>query len=99
MNNTKSNYIYLIYLREFINSKENVYKIGKTTQINNNRFSSYPKGSKVLFQMTCSNCHNLEKEIIKLFKQKYTHRKKDYGDEYFEGNSEEMIKDIFNLRM
>ena len=43
-------YIYLIYLREFINSNQDIYKIGKTKQLNNNRFKQYPKGTIILYQ-------------------------------------------------
>lgn len=94
---TDKEYVYMIHLREHINKNEPVYKIGKTKQENTTRFSNYPKGSRLLLQIICSNCHNIEKEIIKLFKEKYIHRKEDYGNEYFEGNYKFMIKDIFNL--
>ncbi len=37
-------YIYLIQEREFINSKQPIYKIGRTKQNNYKRFEQYPKG-------------------------------------------------------
>ena len=42
-------YIYLLQEREFFRKKENVYKIGKTKQLNYKRFNSYPKGSILFF--------------------------------------------------
>jgi hypothetical protein len=87
-------YIYLVKLREHIKSNENIYKIGKTTQINTKRFRGYPKGSIVLFQIICSDCHKTENDIKQLFKSKYIQRK-EYGNEYFEGNHQDMIKDMF----
>ncbi len=92
-----THYIYLIHLREFIKTNENIYKIGKTKQENNKRFNQYPKGSKILIYIICDNCDALEKDIIKIFKNKYNHRK-DIGTEYFEGNFEDMIKDIYDIR-
>jgi hypothetical protein len=89
-------YIYIIHVREFIRTKESIYKIGKTTQKNFNRFFQYPKGSKLLFYMNCIDCHKLEKQIIKLFRKKYK-LKSEYGNEYFEGEYLNMIIDITNL--
>ena len=89
-------YIYLLQEREFIRMNEPIYKIGKTTQDNHSRFFQYPKGSILLLQIICNDCSNNEKEIKKLFKNKYKQRK-DYGIEYFEGDYNIMIKDIFNI--
>jgi len=38
----------------------------------------------------------MEKKIITFFKEKYKHRK-DIGNEYFEGNSKDMIQEINNI--
>ena len=86
-------YIYLLQTREFVNSKEPIYKIGKTTKLNFTRFNQYPQGSVLLFQSSCFDCNKLEKEIIQLFKSKYKVRR-SIGRESFEGNSHEMIKDF-----
>ena len=37
--------VYIIYDRDFIDSNQNVYKIGGTSQSHAKRFNSYPKGS------------------------------------------------------
>ncbi len=89
----KLNYIYLIKVREFIRTNEEVFKVGKTTQENLNRFGTYPRGSRILFLRVCVNCHIIEKEVIEIMKTKYIH-KKEYGNEYFEGDFKKMINDI-----
>ena len=88
-------YIYLVQEREFINTKENIYKLGKSRQENTARVKQYPKGSKLLLQHICNDCDMFEKKLISDFKNKYKHRK-DLGNEYFEGDYNDMIKDIHN---
>ena len=90
-------YVYLILEREFIKTSENIFKIGKSKQENNKRINQYPKQSKLLLQIVCDNCDILEKELIISFKNKYNHRK-DIGNEYFEGDFEDMINNIFYIR-
>jgi hypothetical protein len=65
-------------------------------QPNLDRFKSYPKGFNLLKLEECPECSLAEKKIMQLFKQKYIHRI-DYGNEYFEGNPEEMRIDITNI--
>ena len=92
----ETQYIYLLQEREFIKTKENIFKIGKTKQNNNDRIRQYPKGSILLFQMICSNCDNIERVLIKIFKENYKHCK-EIGNEYFQGDSNDMIKNIFEI--
>jgi hypothetical protein len=89
------NYIYLLKEREFLKTNENIYKIGKTTQKNYDRFKQYPNGSILLYQTICDNCHTLERELLSIFKNKFVHRK-DIGNEYFEGSYSDMIDIIAN---
>ena len=89
-------YVYLLKDRTAVRSNEEVYKIGKTKQSNLNRFKSYPKGINLLLMVKCADCTLVEKKIMHLFKEKYIHNK-DYGNEYFEGNPEEMATDILNI--
>ena len=91
-----TNYIYLLQEREFIKTKENIYKVGMTKKENHIRFNQYTKCSVLLFQMICYNCKNIEKQIIKLFKEKFKHRR-DIGNEYFEGEYKSMIELIYLL--
>lgn len=88
-------YIYLLREREFIKTKENIYKIGRTAQPNLCRLLSYPNGTQLLFQMYCYNSKLVENKLIKLFEKKYKLRK-EIGNEYFEGNCNNMIKDIYD---
>ena len=90
-------YVYLIQEREFIKTSENIFKVGKSKQENNKRINQYPKQSKLILQIVCDNCDELEKKLINIFKYKYNHRK-DIGNEYFEGDHEDMIKNIFYTR-
>ena len=73
-------YIYLLQEREFIKTRENIYKIGKSKQKNLKRIQNYPNGTKLIIQLECENC-----DINESFKQRT-----DIGTEYFEGD-----KDIY----
>jgi hypothetical protein len=86
-------YIYLLQEREFVTTNENVFKIGRTTQVNFTRFNQYPKSSKLYFQSYCGDCHICEREIIALFSERYN-RRMDIGGEYFEGNVRGMVSDM-----
>lgn len=90
-----NNYIYILQEREHINANTQIFKIGKTKQENVKRIKQYPKGSRLILQLECFDCDIVEKKIIELFKNKYI-QKTDIGTEYFEGNIDEMKKDIFN---
>jgi uncharacterized membrane-anchored protein YjiN (DUF445 family) len=89
-------YVYLSHTREFFNAKQPIYKIGKTTKQNFTRFSEYARGSVMLFQSSCSNCHELERKIITLFTSKYE-LKRSIGTEYFEGDYRKMIRDMCDI--
>lgn len=91
-----TNFIYLIIEREYIKNNEDIFKIGKTTQKRLKRFDKYKSGSILLSYNRCTDCHKSEKEIIKFFKIKYKQRL-DIGLEYFEGNHEDMIDDIYSI--
>ena len=96
MANKITQYIYLIHTREFYNHDELVYKIGKTKKLNFHRFNQYPRGSVLLFQMVCNDCDICETKILKHFNSRYKHRK-DVGTEYFEGDYNDMIDEIFKI--
>lgn len=91
---SSTNYIYLLQEREFIKTKEDVYKIGMTKKENYKRFNQYPKGSVLLFQFICNNCNDIEKKIINIFIESFKQRK-DIGTEYFEGDYNNMIDIIY----
>ncbi len=91
---TITNYIYLLQLREFIKTKENIYKVGRTSKQHLERFNQYPKGSLLLFQMICNCSKTMEIQILEIFKDKFIQRK-DIGNEYFEGEYNKMIDLIY----
>lgn len=92
----KNQYVYLIQLREFVRIGESVYKIGMTQTGISKRIKTYPNGSAVLLNLKVCNSSELEKQIIKDFKIMYNQRK-NYGREYFEGDSVSMINHIIKL--
>ncbi len=89
-----TNYIYLLQEREFIKTKENIFKVGMTKKENHKRFNQYPTGSILLFQMVCNDCKSNERVIIQKFKETFIQRK-DIGSEYFEGDYISMIDIIY----
>ena len=42
-----------------------------TKKENHERFNQYPKGSILLFQMICKDCKNVERHVIKKFKETF----------------------------
>lgn len=92
---SKNGYLYLIRCREFIRLNENTYKFGKTAKEPHRRVASYPKDSELILLMAVNtSCHELEKELIALFKKEFTHRP-EYGNEYFQGDPSIMCAIIF----
>ena len=89
-------YVYILQVREFIATGKNIYKIGKSKQPNLCRVNNYPKFSVLIMQTLCIDCDILEKQIIKLFNEKYK-KQKDYGNEYYAGNLVSMVADINEL--
>lgn len=97
-NNTRPRlygFIYIIYLREFINTNKDIYKIGCCEDIDQ-RKRQYPKGSILLFTHFTTNYMEIETKVKKIFRNKYVERR-DCGIEYFEGDHHEMINDIFDI--
>jgi len=81
--------LYLIHTREFISTNKEIYKIGRSSNIEN-RVRNYPNGSKILLAIINKNSIQCEKDLIKQFKLIFT-QKQFYGNEYFEGDKYEMI--------
>jgi len=91
----KNHFIYLLQEREFINSKKNIFKIGRTCQDATGRFNQYPKNSILLFHIICYNSIHYEKILKDKFKILFTLRD-DIGNEYFEGDYKHMIHIIYD---
>ncbi len=81
--------LYLIHTREFISTNKEIYKIGRSSNIEN-RVRNYPNGSKILLAIINKNSIQCKKNLIKQFKLTFT-QKLLYGNEYFEGDVDEMI--------
>jgi len=81
--------IYLIHTREFVNTKELIYKLGRSCNMST-RILQYPKGSHLICSIKCENSLLCEKELIHLFTKLFKIRK-DYGNEYFEGDHNNML--------
>jgi hypothetical protein len=90
----ETQYIYLVQEREFTKTGEPIYKIGKTKQENLTRFKQYSKGSRMLCQIISKDCDEDERILLSKFRESYIPRK-DVGSEYFEGDYEKMIQDIY----
>jgi len=85
------NYIYLLSTKVHRDEGRLIYKIGKTTQNIAARINSYGRGTVALLTMSCVDCHTAERELINMFKLKYSLRE---GYEYFEGDCFSMMRDI-----
>lgn len=94
-NNMETQYVYLLREREFVKTGESIYKVGKTKQKDMKRFDQYPKGSVLELYMRCEDCDKLEKDILKVFRQKYQDCKENIGREYFIGNGRDMVNTIY----
>jgi hypothetical protein len=94
--NKNDEYIYLFQEREFIKTKEPIYKIGKTKQPCLDRLKNYPIGTSLIFQIKCNDCDIYERLLISKFKEEFIH-KSNIGNEYFMGNYFDMIDIIYNL--
>jgi hypothetical protein len=91
----KRHYIYIIREREFIRFNEPTYKIGRTSQSPDERFSGYPKGSEIVHYTMVEDSQAAEKQLISIFKKTFEH-KKEYGNEYFKGDINEMLRIIYS---
>ena len=87
-----SGFFYILQEREFINSGEPIFKIGRTNQKDvNRRFKAYPKSSEVIWTVKCPNSKLFEYVAVKLFQHHFTARP-DIGREYFHGDIHKMIE-------
>jgi len=93
-----TNYVYILQEREFIRLNEPTYKIGKTGKNPPwERIKQYPKGTVAKFLMEVDDKDKFETKAINIFKNKYK-QMTDYGNEYFQGNLNEMIQDFVNIK-
>jgi hypothetical protein len=84
--------IYLIQPELLINT--NKFKIGMSKKNDLSRLKSYHSGTRFICIMCCENPLIIEKKIKDAFTLKY---KLVAGNEYFEGNEEEILTDFFKI--
>ena len=87
--------IYLVHTRELLTLNEEIFKIGRSYNLDN-RVRQYPKKTKIICMVNCDNSVLCEKELMKIFKNKFI-QKLDYGTEYFEGDKTLMLIEILNF--
>ena len=88
---------YLIQTRECFRLKEEIYKIGRSHDIDN-CFSQYAKGSKILCLISCENSIQFKRDLCVLFKAHFN-QTKEYGNDYFEGSKELMMKMMYEYAL
>lgn len=84
---------YMAHLREFRNSKQEIYKIGGTERPVVERIRDYPKDTMLIVYANVLNHQESEQELIKIFDIKFINRP-DIGREYYEGNKNDMINEF-----
>ena len=85
-------YIYIIKEREFVTLKADIYKVGISNESN---FTNYPKGSEIAFYSRIDE--SKFPEIITSFKTLFEHKEEEYGEEYFKGDVNIMIKTVISI--
>ena len=85
-------HLYVIKEREFLKTNENIFKIGKTTNIVH-RMPQYPKQSRLYIMFYSTNIDDMEKYLIQEFDKRFIKRT-DIGVEYYECNDNELLIDV-----
>lgn len=80
-------YLYIVWLREFVNSQQSVYKIGRSKDISS-RLKDYPKDSKLLYCVFTTDIVEKESKLIHILKNENSGviQQTKYGTEYFLGD-------------
>ena len=94
LSKSKREYVYMLRTREFIRLNENVYKIGRTSDVTR-RFGQYPKESEIIWFCAVDNSMSVEKTIKKFFSQIF--KRTSYGHEWFEGDPTQMIEALSKI--
>ena len=87
-------YIYCLIEHYSIESKKNIYKIGRTSKTMHERMKGYTKGSELQIQCRVENLHEAENELIKEMRIQFPQKGKLVGTESFEADIKEIIKTI-----
>lgn len=87
--------VYVIWTREFMRNKEQIYKVGRTSNLKE-RLNNYGKGSVVLFYQETSQNVRAESKCLEICRLKFQQRT-EFGKEYFEGNVNEIIRALSHV--
>lgn len=88
-------FVYVLQEREFVKTKENIFKAGRTKD-QYQRLQSYPNGSILLLLLYVVNEFEAEREVLKELGKHFKCRR-DIGNEYFEGNIDDIIECIYKV--
>ena len=91
-NIVNNGYVYLIKLKECVQSNENVFKLETRYNDSGNltiNFNDCIKDSEILLTCAVSNLFYMERKILSELKNNFKCRL-DFGHEYFEGNLDEI---------
>ena len=83
-------HIYCLIEREFIKTKETIYKIGKSTKLFK-RLEHYPKGSRVIAFAKVNDCNKAEEELLASL-DKEVKRAPEIGREYYNCNLPDLLR-------
>jgi len=87
-------YIYTIALRKFLDANLSVIKIGRTKDLIR-KLKAYPNTSCILFTKQVRDDVITKQYILATLKTKFIHRL-DFGHEYFEGQSDQIVHCVIN---
>ena len=91
-NTIKMPYVYLIQCPYF---KDDIFKIGGSEKIENNRLKSYGNGTKILAMIVVKDDYReVENQIKFSFNSKFT---LVHGKEYFQGNKDEIKQEFLKI--
>lgn len=88
--------IYIIHKRGHRIIYENIYKVGKTTQLMNERMRGYEKGSEILFETAVTDANVAEKLILEDLRTHFVSVEHD-GAESFRGDWRTMRSHILTI--
>jgi hypothetical protein len=92
-------YVYIIRECDFVRLNEDIYKIGRTAQINpEDRFQKYRKGTEIVGFFGVKDSIECENKIIKCFSNHINIKKmNEYGKEYFQGDKNILLNEILQI--
>jgi hypothetical protein len=95
INNDSTNFNYVYLIEKFnVNSKEYIYKFGKTNRECSKRLKEHGDEAKVLLIIDVDNCNVIEKKILNILRNTVNIKQCDFGNEYFLCNDKQFIKNI-----